>query len=106
MATFDSALEMANDAINQWLEDWQRCLELWLTGGVSAPTAQARAALRRWLSHCETAGWPQVQMLAERLLDESLAVGERAEALLDLLAWQRSARRLYQCQRLLERYGA
>ena len=89
-----------NDAVDLWLDQWERWLNLWLECGGSTPSPQAIQCLRDWATSCETAGWAEAGVQAEVLLANDSTATAKADALLDLMTWQQAARRIHQAQRL------
>ena len=94
----DSSDVIMNDAIEHWLEQWERWLHLWLECGVTAPSPLAAQALRDWAADSDAAGWSVPGLLAEVLLDPVAAATMKADALLDLMGWYQAARRIHQAR--------
>ncbi len=98
----DTSDAMINNAIEHWLEQWERWLHLWLECGVTAPTPLAAQALRDWAANSGAAGWSVPALLAEVLLDPAATATMKADALLDLMGWYQAARQVHQARCIRE----
>ena len=91
----DPSFATMNEAIEHWLDQWERCLNLWLECGAATPSPLAVETLRGWSAKNEAAGWATTAALTHVLLDSDAAPAAKADALLDLMSWYQATRRIY-----------
>lgn len=95
-----------SDPLRDWLEDWGQWLDALLATGLACPTREARQRIARWSEEAELLGFLDQRQAALRLLEEGIAMAERARIFFALLQEQDMLMRLHEARQLRDRAEA
>ena len=82
--------------IDTWLNEWESWLDMLLSCGTDTLSVAAREAIHQWQQYLPTQGFESVTQAVIRLQNQNSSRAERAQALLDLIVWQRTLSQLQQ----------